>query len=471
MEGHGRQTIDDFSNGFPARGLGTEVEYTHPNSVTWPFNQGNLNYKVTDYVDPDHLVSFGRNTKSSAIISTGGEIYIDGSFEFASPECATPAELAIHERAGEQAIMEVIDNFTIREGSGIAKVFKRGGYPKVAPRNVERLAFNNETSIGYHENYTSMNSFTTYDWGDRPYQMRKDLGARCLCDFLALRKLIDGAGMVESDHFSLSQKVPSINFTYYYPDYRMTGKQPFMQKSSRLEIRSGEHSKSDWATEFTIGLTSLVVRLIEHGKYPGHLLLRDANEAVIALISDPHALVMLESGLMMKGADVLKGIVEAADELGQQYPDQYPEYEQKAARNFVDFYDDLQDVSLPDGDAKSLLRINWASRYDYFMRAGVEPDKFDAADPKQLAYDLVYDRVGEKDIARRILSKLGISALRVEMPGPPETRAKTRVDIARRLYSAGELASIEWFQVRSKQGDRHLLGGPLNTEATIAPKI
>lgn len=464
MEGHGRHTLEDFSNGFPARAMGSEVEYTHPDSIKRPFLGTDARLKLVNYINPDHLVSFGRNRKSSAVVSNGGELYLDGTFEFATPECASPQEVALHERAGEQVMTDFVDTFCAQEGSGIAKVFKRGGYPKVTPKNTEKF-FSDSSSIGYHESYTSMH-FSQYDYNERPRLMRKAVGARALSDFLALRKLIDGAGMIGADHFSLSQKVPAINFRYYHPDHRCDGKIPFGQKSSRLEIRSGEHSKSDWATEFTFGLTSLIVRLIEHDKYPTQYLLHDANEAVKSIIRDPHALVQLESGIVIQGKKVLWAIVEAADELGRQYPDEYPEYERKAVDDFLNFYNDLEDVNLQDGDTKSLLRINWAGRYDYFMRLGIKPGKFDASDPQQLAYDLVYDRIGDKDIARRIYSKLGISALRIDMPEPPETRAKARVALARPAYLAGTLSDVEWHQVRINGEKRYILGGPLNQVAT-----
>lgn len=470
MEGYGRNTVDDFRNGFPARAFGTEVEYTHPNSVMWPISRRDSSTRLTDFINPERLVSFGRNAKTSAIINTGGEIYIDSSFEFASPECVTPQELVLHERMGEQVVAEMVANIAEYKDLDKIKVFKRGGYQKVAPKNIDRAPFS-DSPIGYHENYTSMNSFVGHGFGENVSDMRKDFNARCLCDFLALRKLIDGAGMITTDHYSLSQKIPAINCTYYYPEHRLVGKPPFFQKSSRLEVRSGEHSKSDWTTEFTIGLTSLVIRLIEHGKYPKNLLLRDANEAVAELVRDPHASVILEQGCTMKGIDVLRGIVETADELGQHYPDQYPAYEQKAAQDFIDFYRDLQDVNLPNGNTKSLLRINWAARYDYFMRAGIEPDQFNASDPKQLAYDLIYDRIGEKDIARRVLSELGISALSVDINEPPETRAKPRVALARKAYNDHMLERVDWHEVRVKDDEKYILGGPLNTIVTRPSQI
>lgn len=463
MEGLGRNTVDDFRNGFPARALGTEVEYTHPSTVVFALETKLDNYSLVDFVDRAHLVSFGRNDRRSVIVSTGAEIYIDGgAIECATPECATPEELNHHERAGEQFVMNLISNIVRRAELSPVKVFKRSGYSEVDFEHLNKKMTNG--TIGYHENYTSMNSFTSYDWTERPAKMKRDFNARCLSDFLALRKLVDGAGMIESDHFSLSQKLSTVNFMHYRPNRQFKGKMPFLQKSSRLEVRSGEHSKSDWATEFTIGLTSLVARLIEHNRYPKNLLLHDANDAVRALARDPHAEVTLQSGVMMKGMDVLYGIVEEADKLGQEFPDEYPQYEQDAAQKFIEFHSDLNKVNLRDNEVSALAdRINWAARYDYIHRHGVNYEDFTIQDVDQLRYDLAWDwMLGEKDIARRMLGRHGLTTLTVDIPKPPETRAKTRVEITRELYRRGNLKSVEWHQIQPRLGITYELGGPLN---------
>lgn len=467
MKGLGRNTIDDFRYGVPERAFGSEVEYTHRREIVQPFKDRYLDAPESQlifYVSPEYAVAPGRNHHDSVITRNGGELYLDlTSLEFATPECRTPSELVTHERAGEVIVADVVDRLSNHFGTK-EKVFKRTGYVDTVVAD-KRFS---QDSIGYHESYTSMNEFTTHSastaYGKETKKLKE---AQCLCDFLALRKLIDGAGMVANNHFSLSQKSRAINFNYYRKEGVRGGtKEPFYIKSSRLEVRAGENSKSDWATEFTFGVTSLVLRLLEHQRYPEHLMLRDANDAARRVARTPNAAVALQSGITMRAIDVLKEIVEEAYALASAYPDM-PEYEEKAFQDFQKFYADMHRISLRDHDVKALAdRINWAARFDFLVKAGATYDTFTASDLNQISHDLVWDRIGEKDIARRRLSKLGLTALTADVLGPPQTRAATRIKIAGNLYKEDNLRSVEWFKVTPKTGEPRLLGGPLNTQAT-----
>jgi hypothetical protein len=173
----------------------------------------------------------------------------------------------------------------------------------------------------------------------------------------------------------------------------------------------------------------------------------------------------------MRGIDILKGIVEEAYELCRVYPD-FPDYEEKSMHDFMDFYNDLHRVSLPDNDVDALKgRINWAARFNYFNRLGIKYGEFDATDPKQLSYDLVWDRIGDKDIARKVLSKLGSTALTVPIPEPPATRARNRVKLAAHLYRHGKLGSVNWYKLTSTEGEEFRLGPPLNTQEIALPEL
>jgi len=470
MKGFGRNTVEDFAHGMPPRAFGTEVEFTHPAHIKSFVSQQNLSRKLVRYIDPQYLVSSGRDERISAVISTGGELYLDSTVEYATPECRNPQELVLHERAGEQITIDTIDRIAVAARFPRQDISKRSGYPDMTVGDKKFV----ESTIGYHENYTSMNVFSPIvSPKERTDAMRQDVNARCLSDFLVLRKLIDGAGMVADGHYSLTQKPKRVNYTYYQPNPNNEhwGQEPFRVHGCRLEIRSGENSKSDWATEFTVGLTSLVVRLVEHDKYPQHLLLNEPNVALHALARDPLSYVKLESGVQMKAVDILRDIVDEAYQLGRNY-DEFPEFEERAALDFLKFYDDLHKISLPDNDTKALAdRINWAGRYDYFNRRGITHDSFQNVTYEMVRQDLAWDRLGDRDIARIYFSKLGETALKVDIPGPPETRARPRVEIAGRLYREGMLDKVEWHQVRVYATDHYLLGGPLNTEPILESEL
>ena len=459
----------DYRNGIPPRAMGSETEYTNDRNVEERVNLnylGGLNHNLIKFVRPLYFVSTGRDISPSAVTSNGGEIYLDVYvLEYATPECTSPTELALHERAGEHIVCDTVAR--IGEAHGMQpKVYKRSGYAEVRVEGKKEPLLE-ELSVGHHESYTSRNVFSAMPAATREKDMAKNLQARQFADFLALRKLIDGVGMVANDHFSITQKPRVINYNSFNVNFAKTGKKPFQQKTSRLEVRSGEGNKSDWAVAFKTGLTSLVLRLIERNAYPNHLKLYDPNTVVTKLSKDPLAEVWLESGIRMKGADVLKGIVDTAYELCQQY-DGFPDYEQQAYADFIKFYDDLHNISLKDHDVSALSdRIDWAARYAFFVRQGARYDTFTTSDLQQVQHDLVWDRIDDKDIAGRWFARFGHTALSVTVPEPPKTRAATRVKLVKQLYEAGNLDDVGWSTVTTKDGRLYTLHHPLSKEMEL----
>ncbi|USN96194.1 MAG: proteasome accessory factor PafA2 family protein [Candidatus Nomurabacteria bacterium] len=456
--------FDDYRNDLPPRAMGSETEYTNDCNVEKLLNRshyGGLNRKLTHFIHPRYFISPGRHTAPSAVTSNGGEVYLDVTvLEYATPECTSSEELVLHERSGEQIICDTIARIGLSNRLQ-PKVYKRSGYVEVWAKN-HSVPILDETSIGHHESYTSLNVFSAMPLANRENEMCRNTEARQFADYLALRKLIDGVGMVAGDHFSITQKPRAIDYNSFTRDTGRVGKKPFQQKMSRLEVRSGEGNKSDWAVEFKAGLTSLVLRLIEHRSYPKQLKLYDPNTAVLRIARDPMADVLLESGAYMKAVDVLKGIVDAAYELGQKF-ENLPAYEQKAYNDFIQFYDDLHKVNLKENDVSALSdRIDWAARYEFLMRRGASYDTITTDDLQQVQYDLLWDRIGEKDIARKWFSRFGHTALSVEIPAPPQTRAETRVQIAKELYAAGTLRNVDWNNISTNDGHRYISRHPLS---------
>lgn len=453
-------SIEDYRHGVPPRAIGTETEYTDDCGVERlldGYTHGSRTRHLQNQVHPRYFASTARRGVQSIMTVNGGEMYLDApSLEYATPECASPQEATLHERMGEQIIVDTITRIALGRHPKMPNVYKRSGYVEVWSES-RPTPILKETSIGHHENYTSQNNVMN---GINPGPIENP-GFHSLADFLVLRKLIDGAGMVADDHFSITQKPRAIKYRTFERPTTHGKKIAFQQKGDRMEVRSGEGSKSDWATEFKLGLTSLVLRLIEHGKQPKHLKLFDPNAAILILARNPLGYVALESGIRMRGIDVLKGIVDAAYELTQQYNDT-PAYEQKAYADFLQFYDDIHKISLKDDDVSALSdRIDWAARYAFLVRQGATNHTITTDDLQQVKYDLLWDRIGEKDIARKWFARFGHTALNVTIGPPPNTRAKTRVDIARDLYQNGKLGHVSWDTVISRDGTMYISHHPL----------
>ncbi|MCA9335147.1 proteasome accessory factor PafA2 family protein [Candidatus Saccharibacteria bacterium] len=462
-------TFDDYRYDMPARAMGSETEYTNDSDVEGAIYQNGYDgphKKLLRFVRPEWFISPGRHMTPSAITKNGGELYLDFTvLEYSTPECTTPQELVLHERAGETIVYDTMMSIGMRNGK-IPKVYKRSGYTEVIANN-EPYPILNEMSIGHHESYSSINVFSNLPLSTHSNEMKKIPEARQLGDFLALRKLIDGVGMVGQDHFSITQKPRAINYRAFDREVGANGKRPFRQNTSRLEVRSGEGNKSDWAVAFKVGLTSLVLRLIEHGKYPQHLELYDPNVTVLKIAKDPMALVTLKSGINTKAIEVLKDIVDTAYAECEKYED-FPEYEKQAYADFVTFYNDLHQISLPDHDVSALSdRIDWAARYKFFIDYGATYETFTARNLEQVRYDLLWDRIGTKDIARKRFAKFGHTALCVDVPEPPRTRAAARVKIVKDLYDNDNLQSVDWNAVTTKDEYKYSLQYPLSQESEI----
>jgi hypothetical protein len=471
MEHSEAYTFEDYRDGMPPRAFGSETEFTNDKNSSRLFTQVKDNgvsldkkylYRLASYADPEHFVSTGRDLRESAIFSTGGELYIDvGMYEYATPECTSPNEVVAHERAGETVLLDTLARIDEQHRHETkTNLYKRSGYTEIRVCNEIRKA----ASIGHHENYTSINKFSSFKGTSSIDALEKSIDACYLADFLALRKLIDGTGMVAQDHFSITQKPDAINFRQFTSATDHGQKRPFYQHNTRLEIRSGEGNKSDWATEFKYGLTSLVIRLIEHDKYPKHLLLKDPNHALLSLSKDPFAEVELHYGGTMRAIDVLKAIVETAYDLGQNYAE-FPAYEKKAAGDFQKFYDDLRNISLPDHNVTALSdRIDWAARYQYLIDEGLTYETISASKLRQVRYDLLWDKLGENDLARLHFRKFGHTALVAPIPKVPHTRAESRTKIAGQLYKDGSLRAVAWYAVQAYGSERYHFPNVLSTD-------
>lgn len=468
-------TSDDFRHGMPPRVFGSEIEYGTDTNIEAIFhyniNKGHYSEDMVRFADPHYLLA-DVGDSDRFYLTTGGELYFDvGNLEYATPECLSPEELLLHERAGEQLVSEFVGRIT-KELHKKARVSKRSGFTTVM-KNDEILM--EENSVGHHENYYSRNVFSTIKYDNDPYHpdaRTQALNAvpevRGFADFLALRKLVDGAGMVDMDHYSISQKPVAIDYRGFKSSLAHGHKQPFQQKgSNRLEVRTSEGNKSDFVVKLKYGLTSLIIRLIEHHAYPTQLLLADPSAAVADLSRDPHAEVALENGLYMRGMDVLKGIVDAAVDLNQKFPDA-PKYEQEAAEDFYTFYDDLKNISLQDGDVATLSdRIDWAARFEHLLKQGASYDTISTKNLRMVREDLLWDMLGEPDPAREYYRKFGHTALRVDIPKPPKSRARARSKLARRLFSADRLLSIQWDKVLTKDGDHYNFPDPSDEKPSL----
>jgi hypothetical protein len=231
----------------PARIMGSEMEYTMPGMKG--MMQSALNRAVVDLQIGDNLSRAVRTP-----LRNGGQAYIDygDMLEIDTPECLGGHELATYEFSGHIVAKAVADRL---EGSAPAFAYKRVGY---AHRHLE------SDSAGYHENYLIAAEI------GRELQSRTRV-RRLMASYVASRHVWAGAGIIGGD-FYMSQKADGIGMVNGTDLTRHSRKPMWNVKYEndaemwgRLELRSTDANMSPMMTALKFDMTSLLLRLIEHG--------------------------------------------------------------------------------------------------------------------------------------------------------------------------------------------------------------
>ncbi len=217
-----------------------------------------------------HVVSWGRS--SNVFLENGARLYLDvGSHpEYATPECGSPLEAVVHERAGDcilddlrRRTQETLDTDGI---DGQIRIF----------RNNTDFSGN---SYGSHENYlvARVGEFQPV--------------ADALLPFLVTRQIFAGAGKVlqtaRGAVYVLSQRAEHI---WEGVSSATTRSRPVInsrdephadaERFRRLHVIVGDSNMSDFATWLRMATCDLVIRLIEEGGELDVPMLESATRAI-----------------------------------------------------------------------------------------------------------------------------------------------------------------------------------------------
>src|SRR6187431_3498866 len=208
------------------------------------------------------VVSWGRS--SNVFLQNGARLYLDvGSHpEYATPECDSLYDLVVHDKAGERILEQLVESAEQR----LAEESIRGTI----------YLFKNNTdsagnSYGCHENYC-----TNRD---------DDLGhyAEVLIPFFVSRQIYTGAGKVlqtaRGASYSISQRAEHIwegvsSATTRSRPIINTRDEPHAdaERYRRLHVIVGDSNMSEWTTYMKVGITDLVLRMVE-----GNTVMRDLS--------------------------------------------------------------------------------------------------------------------------------------------------------------------------------------------------
>lgn len=198
------------------------------------------------YLNSDELESFLANYLPSPIRVVGGEFLDNGfciyndmnNYEVCTPECASPDELVVYMRAGEQLMEATLRNFGVRTS-------RSAGEPYSVRRH-NRVADSHESYRGSHDNFDIAGS--GFRLGGFP---------TFLMSHLVTRSFVSGAGRATGQELQYAQKIDALKNNNTYSSNICCTK----DNEQRLEVRCSDANISDWATRLRIGSTGLALAL------------------------------------------------------------------------------------------------------------------------------------------------------------------------------------------------------------------
>lgn len=392
-------------------------------------------------IDKNRPLSF-EEIKTDLVLSNGARFYNDHAHpEYSTPECTTLRELVAQDKAGERILAECA----------------RRRSSKLPPENEVRLYKNNTDfsghSYGCHDNYL----------------MRRDIPwdriVSGVLPFLITRQIFAGTGKMgvegegavsQPGMFQISQRADffsvlvSIDTMNRRPLVN-TRDEPHADASRyrRFHVIIGDSNMSQWATALKVGITALVLALVERGEAP-ELEIAQPVDATKSISRDQNYdwIIELIDGRKISAIDVQRLYLRAA----QKSFSAQDEETKWLLREWENVLNDLQrDVNLTRD------RVDWVAK-KFLLSALQEVEKLPWSDPWLQAIDLEYHNLNREEglyyellhqgSMRRVVTEEEIKAA-IFTP-PDTTRAYFRGRSVARFNDSIE--SIQWDEMVFRNG-------------------
>jgi len=421
------------------RVYGLETEY----GVT--FNQRGERRLTTDELARQmfrNVVTWGRS--SNVFLENGARLYLDvGAHpEYATPECSTPLEAVIHEKAGDLIVAELAnvtaEQLAADEVEGSLRVF----------RNNTDFAGN---SYGSHENYLVERV------GD--FQQLAD----AMIPFLVTRQIFAGAGKVlmtaRGPRYVLSQRAEHI---WESVSSATTRSRPVINSRDephadadrfrRLHVIVGDSNMSEFTTWLRIATCDLVVRMAEEqAEQLPTFVVAEATRAIrdVSVDLEGRGLVTMADGRQLSALDVQVAYLEAAEAfIAARHADDTAA--QEVLRTWREVLEALE------RDPMSLhRRLDWVAKLTLIEAYRARHD-VELGDPRVAMLDISYHdlspetglyhlllRQGRMD---RLVDDAAIEAARHSPP--PHTRAALRARFITAARASGRDYTVDWVHLK-----------------------
>jgi proteasome accessory factor PafA2 len=357
---------------------------------------------------------------ANVILPNGARYYVDHAHpEYSTPECLTPLELVVHDKAGERILERSLDE-VLRSMPSAPRlsIYKNNSDGK-------------GNSYGTHENYLVDRALP---FGDIVHD---------LTPFFVSRIVFCGAGKLGAEAQwdergrSIYQLTQRADFFETEVGHETTLKRPIIntrdephadpEKYRRLHVIVGDANMCEVAQFLKIGTTAIVLKMIEDRFLPD-LAIANPVQALHEVSRDITCTtpIALSDGRKPSAVQLQWEFFERAKKYVE-HEDDSPEYQEVIAR-WEQVLDALESEPL------SLHReLDWVAKYR-LIQAYRERDGLDWSDPKLRAIDLQYHDVRrDKGLYHRLEASGKVERLttdeqveRAVMEPPEDTRAYFR---------------------------------------------
>jgi proteasome accessory factor A len=390
----------------------------------------------------------------NAVLTNGSRYYVDHAHpEYSTPECTNVLELLAHDRAGEVILQ--------RSMTAAARILPPGEEIIIYKNNSD----GKRNSYGYHENYLL----------DRELPFAKI--AHEVTAHLVTRQIYTGSGKVGCEEegslrsdFEITQRA---DFFEEPVGLETTLKRPIIntrdephadaKRYRRLHVITGDANLAEVATLLKVGVTSLVLMLIEDDVLSAAELVFANPLRVMHDVS--HDLTLqktyeLVSGRTLSAIELQWELFDLAHKYAEER-DLSPLGPEEVGRLVLDRWEQVL-LGLETNPSSLAKQLDWVAKYE-LIDAYCARHNCDVTDHRVAALDLQYHDVRP---AKSLFKRLGMETLVSEqtvehaVENPPETtRAYFRGECLKRYRNA--ITAANWDSIVFDLGEDPLRRVPM----------
>ncbi len=400
--------------------------------------------------DPSQLTDVEDPTLANVVLTNGARLYVDHAHpEYSSPEVTTPRGIVTWDRAGELVMLESVRRLATTPGSPAVNLYKNNTDGKGA-------------SYGTHENYLMRR--------ETPFSEV----VKHLIPFFVARQVICGSGRVgigqdsRTAGFQLTQRA---DFFEVEVGLETTLKRPIINTRDephavadlyrRLHVIIGDANHCDVANLLKVGMTSLVLAMVEDGAVGLDLTLVKPVSTLYAISHDPtlRTVATLRDGRTLTAVQILWEYFGAAQSY-LRHSGHDPVQDPDTAEVMTLWEEVL--TRLETDPSSCGAELDWVAKLN-ILEGYRDRDGLEWTDPRLRAIDIQWSDVRpEKGLYHRLRERGRVTSLvddvavaRAVTEPPEDTRAWFRGKCLEKF--APQIAAASWDSVIFDVPGRHAL--------------